>query len=125
MSRPIELHDYVPVRDRIREFYLRYPKGSIRTEAVRLDGGRVVFKAMAYRDPADRYPTTGWAAESAVAGSTDDAVLVARCETAAVGRALGNLDIAARPRPSREEMEKVVRSRRARRRGVDARRRGA
>ncbi|HEX7117247.1 MAG TPA: hypothetical protein VF212_00565 [Longimicrobiales bacterium] len=115
----IDLRDYVEVKERIRAFYERFPAGSIRTELVRLDGERVIFKALVFRDPQDPVPTTGWAYERAGAGRAIEARFVENCETSAVGRALANMDFAVARRPSREEMAKVQRLRR------DARRRSA
>ena len=115
MKNAVDPSRYTRVRDRVRAFYRRFPTGSIRTELVRLADDLVVFKALAYRDPHDPHPTTGWAYErpapSEVAdhGEADHDELVARCERAAVGRALANRDFAGPRRPSWEEMEKVRR----------------
>ncbi|HEX6939259.1 MAG TPA: hypothetical protein VF158_07590 [Longimicrobiales bacterium] len=108
----IDLRDYVEVKERIRAFYERFPAGSIRTELARLDDDRVVFKALVYRDPCDPLPTTGWAYERIDPAGPGTPRSVENCETAAVGRALANMDLAGGRRPSREEMEKVQRLRR-------------
>ncbi|HLU25762.1 MAG TPA: hypothetical protein VKZ58_08665 [Longimicrobiales bacterium] len=106
-----DLGRYVPVRDRIRAFYKEFPTGSIRTEPVRLEDGLVLFKASVYRDPHDPAPTTGWAHERVGADAAEFGRFFERCETAAVGRALANRNLAGGRRPSREEMEKVVQRR--------------
>lgn len=107
-----DLSEYVEVKERIRAFYARFPAGSIRTELVHLDDALVIFKALAYRDPADPTPTTGWAYERIGRNPVGEAPLVENCETSAVGRALANRGFAGGRRPSREEMAKVQRLRR-------------
>lgn len=94
------LQRFEPVRRRLRTFHARYPLGSIRTELVRLQEGRVVVRASAYRDGDDPRPATGWAHALGAAGDA----FVERCEVCAVGRALANLGFARGPRPSREEV---------------------
>lgn len=111
MSGRFDLKDYVEVAERIRAFYEKYPNGSIQTEMVKLEGELVVFRAAAFRDPVDPYPTTGWAYERQNSSPVNKTSFVENCETSAIGRALANLNFAGTRRPSREEMEKVVRMR--------------
>src|SRR5690606_14937078 len=115
MGRPIDLGRYGTVDQRIRAFYQRFPDGAIQTDLVRLDADFVLFRARVFRDRTDPAPTTGWAYDRPPA---DDGAaarrILASCEAAAVGRALANLGFAGPLRPSREEMEKVVRLRAAR-----------
>lgn len=108
----IDLRDYVEVKERIRAFYERFPRGSIRTELVRLDGDLVIFKASVHRDPHDPVPTTGWAYERFGPDTHRADYVVENCETSAIGRALANRDLSGGRRPSREEMAKVQRLRR-------------
>lgn len=110
-ARRIDLGRYVQVKDRIQAFYEKFPTGSIQTELVRLEDGLVLFKAKVYRDPHDPVPTTGWAHERVREDTAEVGRFVERCETAAVGRALANRNLAGGRRPSREEMEKVVQGR--------------
>lgn len=112
----------------MQRFYREFPDGSIQTEPVRVDPDLVVFMARVYRDPADPHPTTGWAYERPDPDGEGIGPALPRCEAAAIGRALANRDLACGARPSREEMEKVVRMERrlaAERTGVDATRRHA
>ncbi|MBX6364511.1 MAG: hypothetical protein IRZ00_11650 [Gemmatimonadetes bacterium] len=111
MPRRPRLQDYVEVAERIRAFHETYPHGSIQTEMVHLRDDMVVFRASVFRDPADPHPTTGWAYERRGGSPVEDARFVENCETSAVGRALANLNFAGTLRPSREEMEKVMRMR--------------
>lgn len=115
MGRPIDLGRYGTVDQRIRAFYQRFPDGAIQTDLVRLEPDFVLFRARVFRDRIDPAPTTGWAYDRPPAddGAAARRVL-ASCEAAAVGRALANLGLAGPLRPSREEMEKVVRLRTAR-----------
>ena len=114
MGRPIDLGRYGTVDQRIRAFYQRFPQGAIQTDLVRLDADFVLFRARAFRDRTDPAPTTGWAYDRPPADDADAARrILESCEAAAVGRALANLGLAGPLRPSREEMEKVVRLRAA------------
>ncbi|MFW6079377.1 MAG: hypothetical protein ACODAE_07150 [Gemmatimonadota bacterium] len=105
----VKLDDYVRVAERIRAFHERYPRGSIQTEMVRLEDGMVVFEARVYRGPDDPHPTTGWAYDREGRGRVNETSFIESCETSAIGRALANLGLAGGRRPSREEMEKVLR----------------
>ena len=105
---PTSLDGYVEVAERVRQFYERFPEGSIQTRLMRLEGGLAVFRAAAYRTPEDPRPTTGWAYEKEGTRDVNLTSFIENCETSAIGRALANLNFAARPRPSREEMAKVL-----------------
>ena len=98
-----DLRDYVDVAERIRAFYERYPDGSIQTEMVRLEGDRVVFKAVVYRDREDPRPVTGWAHEREGQGHVNKTSFIENCETSAIGRALANLNFPT----SRAALERV------------------
>jgi hypothetical protein len=105
--------DYAPVADRVRLFYERYPTGRIVTHLVRRTEVEVVFRAEVFRSPSEREPAaTGWAAEREGDGDINTVACLENTETSAVGRALANLGlVAAKQRPSREEMEKADRAR--------------
>ena len=111
MAKRIDIDEYVPVAERIRAFYERHPEGSIEAEMVRLDGDLVIFRAQVRRGPDDAHPTTGWAYEREGRSHVNSTSFIENCETSAIGRALANLNFAGARRPSREEMEKVLRMR--------------
>ena len=104
---------YATVAERIEMFYTRYPQGRINTELVSHVDGAITFKAFIYRDPGDATPAaTGWASEREGDSDINTVACLENTETSAVGRALANLGfIASAKRPSREEMEKVLRVR--------------
>ena len=106
---------YATVAERIEMFYSRYPQGRINTELVSRADGAITFKAVVYRDPNDTTPAaTGWASEREGDSDINTVACLENTETSAVGRALANLGFVANGRrPSREEMEKVVRVRSA------------
>ena len=106
---------YATVAERIEMFYSRYPQGRINTELVSRADGAITFKAVVYRDPNDTTPAaTGWASEREGDGDINTVACLENTETSAVGRALANLGfVASARRPSREEMEKVLRVRSA------------
>jgi hypothetical protein len=106
---------YATVADRIELFYARFPEGRINTELVARVDGEVTFKALVYRGASDALPAaTGWASEREGDGDINSVACLENTETSAVGRALANLGFtASAKRPSREEMEKTTRVRRA------------
>jgi len=106
---------YATVAERIEMFYARYPQGRINTELVSRADGAITFKAVVYRDPNDTTPAaTGWASEREGDSDINTVACLENTETSAVGRALANLGfVASARRPSREEMEKVLRVRSA------------
>ena len=54
-----DMKDYVPVNERVEQFYRTYPEGSIQSEIVELTDKRVTIKAFAYRTPTDPRPGIG------------------------------------------------------------------
>ncbi len=104
---------YAPVAERIELFYERYPTGRILTELVQQTPQEIVFRAAVYRAADDREPAaTGWAAERVGDGEVNAVACLENTETSAIGRALANLGfLAARLRPSAEEVAKVSRAR--------------
>jgi hypothetical protein len=82
---------YVEVNERIIEFRLKYPDGTLQSEIVPeyTNDGRITIKAYAFRTPDDPRPGTGYASEP-VPGKTPftrDSELM-NAETSAWGRAL-------------------------------------
>src|SRR3954463_119692 len=106
---------YATVADRIELFYSRFPEGRINTELVERRDGEITFKALIYRSATETLSAaTGWASEREGDGDVNTVACLENTETSAVGRALANLGFtASTKRPSREEMEKVVRVRSA------------
>jgi hypothetical protein len=108
-----DLAEYALVADRITLFYQRYPGGRIVTELHSRTDREVTFRALVFREPADREPAaTGWASEREGDGEINRVACLENTETSAVGRALANLGFTASSRrPSREEMELATRRR--------------
>ena len=106
---------YATVAERIELFYSRFPEGRINTELVTREGGEITFRALVYRSAAETLAAaTGWASEREGDGDVNTVACLENTETSAVGRALANLGFtASAKRPSREEIEKVARVRRA------------
>ncbi len=105
---------YATVAERIELFYSRFPEGRINTELVTRENGEITFKALVYRTAAETLAATGWASEREGDGDVNTVACLENTETSAVGRALANLGFtASSKRPSREEMEKAMRVRRA------------
>ena len=105
--------DYAPVAERIRLFYKAHPTGRLITRLVASEGGRIVFRAAAYRDAQDTRPAaTGWASEREGDGDINAVACLENTETSAIGRALANLGFTASTlRPSAEEIAKANRAR--------------
>lgn len=112
------LEDYEEVKDRIPRFLERFPDGRIVTQIIHPtngDGfGTVVFVAELFKDMAEQHQhcplATGWALESEGSSPVNKTSHLENCETSAIGRALANLGIQGKLRPSREEMAKVQRA---------------
>jgi len=112
------LADYEEVKDRIPKFYERYPEGRIITRVAWIaeDASRIIIEASLYASPEDQQMklalATGLAEETQGVGMVNKTAHVENCETSAIGRAIYNSPLAepGKPRPSREEMEKVARS---------------
>lgn len=83
--------EYIPVNERIKEFWKRYPDGNIITEMVSNENGVCVFKAEIYVN--DERKATGHAYEKETSSFINKTSYIENCETSAVGRALGILGI--------------------------------
>lgn len=105
-----DLSSYATVEERLALFWAAHPEGRIFTELVKMTDTTVLFRADVYRHRDDLNPTaTGYAYEEKTDRGVNATSHVEVCETSAVGRALANWTFQASKRPSREEMEKVVR----------------
>ena len=84
--------DYVPVNERIEQFYKAHPEGSLQSEIVELTENRVTVRATAYRTPDDPRPGTGHSSLE-IPGSTPytRGSEIENAETSAWGRAIAAL----------------------------------
>ncbi|MDQ6829190.1 MAG: hypothetical protein M3081_10035 [Gemmatimonadota bacterium] len=104
---------YALVAERIALFYTRYPAGRIITDLIARTERETTFRASVFRTAEDTSAAaTGWASEREGDGDINTVACLENTETSAIGRALANLGFtASRQRPSREEMDKVGRTR--------------
>jgi hypothetical protein len=103
-----DLSNYETVEDRIDAFYKDNGDGRILTEIHTLSADKVIFKALVY--VGDILVSTGFAYEREGSSPVNKTSHIENAETSAIGRALANYNYAKKgSRPSREEMEKVVR----------------
>jgi hypothetical protein len=102
--------DYVPVAERIEQFYERWPEGRIISHIVEHDAERgfILMRAEVYRNADDAQPAaTGHAYELKTEGYVQRTSYIEVCETSSVGRALAMAGFEVRRGiASREEMEK-------------------
>jgi hypothetical protein len=108
-----DLEQYELVETRISRFYEMYEDGRIVTDCVKSgEDGRWLFVASVYLTAGDQAAglpkATGWASETEGGQQTEWKAELG--ETSAIGRALANMDLAAKKRASREEMSKVVKA---------------
>lgn len=105
------LDDYEPVEDRLRLFWADHPTGRVLTELVDHGDDWWIVRAEVWRGTEDTLPAaTGIAHEVVTVKGVNATSAVENCETSAIGRALANLNYAAKgKRPSREEMAKANR----------------
>lgn len=87
--------EYVPVNERIKEFWRIYPNGRITTEILSNEDGMVIIKASIYKDSLSNLQpsTTGIAYEREGNTFINKTSYIENCETSAIGRALGILGI--------------------------------
>jgi len=107
------LDDYTPVSERIKQFWLDHPNGAIHSELVFDDGTRCVIKTTLWRDKNDTQPTTiDYAEELLTDRGVNSTSRIENCCTSSQGRSLaaaGYLGADWTKKPSREEMQKVIR----------------
>jgi hypothetical protein len=110
-----ELEDYVPVAERVIEFYSKYPEGRLIHTVIEhnLKKGFILMKCEAYRNLTDEKPaSSGHASEFQSDGEVNAFCYIENCETSADGRALAFLGFGvSRHVASREEMLKAARHR--------------
>ena len=110
-----DLSSYATVQERIAEFWQLYPNGRLETELVYHSDTSYIVKASAYKNATDQFPSaTDYAQETVGASMTTKNFPLETCSTSALGRCISTLGLSTRkdgqkePRPSREEMERVV-----------------
>ncbi len=104
-----DLSNYETVHERLVRWWGAYPEGQILTSIHHYDGDVVVFRAEGI-DGSGKTIATGYAEEVRNSSPVNKTSFLENAETSSVGRMIQNSPIAAsKERPSREEMEKVVR----------------
>lgn len=88
----IQGKDYVPVHERLMEFWKNNPSWSIRTEIIDSPQGKVRFRASVF-DENGLLRATGHGEEKENSTFINKSSYVENCETSAIGRALGLLGI--------------------------------
>ena len=104
------LEEYTTVRERIIEFWKRYPNGRIETEILDWSDKRFIVAARLFREMADTKPfSTGIAHEIVTDRGVNKDFALENGATSAIGIACANANIGIdKHKPSREEMQKVV-----------------
>jgi hypothetical protein len=109
-----DLNQYQTVQERVDLFWKKYPAGRFKLDIVSMTDNQVVIKASVWTDKNDKHPTTVDFAEERIGTSPVNKVShVENCATSSLGRAISALGGEFSPkgkRPSRQEMEKVVRA---------------
>jgi len=107
------LDEYTPVSERIKQFWIDHPAGAIHSELVFDDGKRCIVKTTLGLDKDDAQPTTtDYAEETLTDRGVNSTSRIENCCTSSQGRVLaaaGYLGADWTKKPSREEMQKVVR----------------
>ena len=104
------LSEYTTVRERLIEFWRRYPNGRIETEILEWSDHRFIVAARLYRETTDEKPfSTGLANEVITDRGVNKDFALENGATSALGIACGHANIGIdKHKPSREEMTKVV-----------------
>jgi len=104
------LEEYTTVRERVIEFWKRFPNGRIETEILEWSDKRFIVSARLYREMADTKPfSTGLANEVITDRGVNKDFALENGATSAIGIACANANIGIdKHKPSREEMTKVV-----------------
>jgi len=99
--------DYETVDSRIKRFYSEYPTATITTELAHHtpDFRVVIFKASIFIN--NKLVANGHAEESKFSTDVNRHCHVENAETSAIGRALANIGMNGKLRPTKEEMNKV------------------
>lgn len=115
MSREMtgeELSRYVPVHERLQEFWTKHPKGRVISVVQEVTADRVRLRAEVYRE-GDEHPFATGHAEEIRVGDINEFAAIENCETSAVGRALAMAGFKIdRGMASQQEVQKVQRQRR-------------
>jgi len=106
------LDEYTTVRERVIEFWKRYPNGRIETEILEWSDKRFIVAARLYREATDDKPfSTGLANEVITDRGVNKDFALENGATSAIGIACGHANIGIdKHKPSREEMTKVVKA---------------
>jgi hypothetical protein len=115
MNYMFNLENYETVDERLEKFWEKYPDGRIATELVTAQEGRYIVQAFIYKTYADPVAfATGLAEETISTRGVNATSACENAESSAIGRALHTGGISkhseGKPRPSREEMVKVART---------------
>jgi hypothetical protein len=104
------LDEYTTVRERVIEFWKRYPNGRIEGEILEWSDKRFIVAARLYREATDEKPfSTGFANEVITDRGVNKDFALENGLTSAIGVACGHANIGIdKHKPSREEMNKVV-----------------
>ena len=104
------LDEYTTVRERVIEFWKRYPNGRIEAEILDWSDKRFIVAARLYREASDEKPfSTGFAHEVVTDRGVNKDFALENGLTSAIGVACGHANIGIdKHKPSREEMTKVV-----------------
>ena len=104
------LDEYTTVRERVIEFWKRYPNGRIEAEILDWSDKRFIVVARLYREATDDKPfSTGFANEVITDRGVNKDFALENGLTSAIGVACGHANIGIdKHKPSREEMSKVV-----------------
>jgi hypothetical protein len=104
------LDEYTTVRERVIEFWKRYPNGRIEAEILDWSDKRFIVAARLYREASDEKPfSTGFAHEVVTDRGVNKDFALENGLTSAIGVACGHANIGIdKHKPSREEMVKVV-----------------
>jgi hypothetical protein len=110
MSFMFNLDEYTTVRERVIEFWKRYPNGRIEGEILEWSDKRFIVAARLYRETTDEKPfSTGFANEVITDRGVNKDFALENGLTSAIGVACGHANIGIdKHKPSREEMTKVV-----------------
>jgi hypothetical protein len=110
MISMFNLDEYTTVRERVIEFWKRYPNGRIEAEILDWSDKRFIVAARLYRETTDEKPfSTGFANEVITDRGVNKDFALENGLTSAIGVACGHANIGIdKHKPSREEMNKVV-----------------